>query len=465
MKKLLILLIILSIILSPNLLVGSKSFADDGDYAWVLVDRQDYPRREGVVSDISIRFEGNTAEYHYSVPYGLGKYATPDYDNPVDIHAIYTWENPPEVIKADEEIYVPIEQNLISNKQGNTYASFAPNMSLDMANVDLGYGTAIGVSSEMVFSDGSTTKTHLAGPGYGFAPQAQTSYDGHFKLTFRGKSYEGDKMGLMISVSSGNIDDAIGSKYIYEWKKVEVTSKPNAKPMENATNGAEAFESGARVMWEAYSNALGYRLFRSTSQNQLGISVTDFYITSTSYADVNVEPSTTYYYTVKPVLAEARPFDGIDEKLGNTISSFVVTTGSEVYRPGVFKHFILLRLDSPYMSVDGIEMEVDEGRETSPILINGRSMVPIRSIVEVMGGDIKWDGDSQKITMAARDNKIEMWINKKDIMVNGKKEAMDVAPVIQNSRTFLPIRFVGENLRCKVDWINSTKEIVIVYED
>lgn len=42
---------------------------------------------------------------------------------------------------------------------------------------------------------------------------------------------------------------------------------------------------------------------------------------------------------------------------------------------------------------------------------------------------------------------------------------MDVAPVIKNGRTFVPVRFAAENLNCKVDWINSTKEAIIVYEE
>ncbi|HHU85479.1 MAG TPA: copper amine oxidase N-terminal domain-containing protein [Peptococcaceae bacterium] len=56
-------------------------------------------------------------------------------------------------------------------------------------------------------------------------------------------------------------------------------------------------------------------------------------------------------------------------------------------------------------------------------------------------------------------------LNKNDIKINGAATKMDVAPISQNSRTFVPIRFAAENLNCKVDWINSTKEAVIVYED
>ena len=96
----------------------------------------------------------------------------------------------------------------------------------------------------------------------------------------------------------------------------------------------------------------------------------------------------TSIYTVKPVLAEAKPFDGIEEKLGPTIATFIVTTGNQTYKPGSFKHFILLKLGSPYMSVDGVNQEIDPGRGTQPLIISGRTMVPIRAVVEAMGGTV-----------------------------------------------------------------------------
>jgi len=243
----------------------------------------------------------------------------------------------------------------------------------------------------------------------------------------------------------------------------EVPETPAAETP--ATGGsAETFESGSRIMWQP-ANGLGYRLFRSASSSSLGISVTDFYITSTSYADVNVEPNITYYYTVKPVIAEARPLEGIDEKLGAAIATFTVKTGDQIYKPGSFKHFIMLKLDSSNMSVDGVNQEVDPGRGTAPITISGRTMVPIRAVVEAMGGTVEWDGATQKVTLKARGNIVEMWMGKTDIKINGASKKMDVAPASKNGRTFVPVRFAAENLNCKVDWINSTKEAVIVYEE
>ncbi len=245
---------------------------------------------------------------------------------------------------------------------------------------------------------------------------------------------------------------------------VAVTVPVTVTAITPTQNSGDAFESGSRIMWQPASG-LGYRLFRSTSQGTVGISVTDFHITSTSYADVNVEPNTTYYYTVKPVLAEAKPSEGIEEKLGDAIATFTVKTGNAIYKPGNFKHFILLKLNSPTLSLDGVGQEVDPGRGTAPITISGRTMVPIRAVVEAMGGTVAWDPTTQKITLKARGNTVEMWMGKRDIMINGASNKMDVAPVSKNGRTFVPVRFAAENLNTKVDWINSTKEIVIVYED
>lgn len=291
----------------------------------------------------------------------------------------------------------------------------------------------------------------------------------HGKATFTSKKWPKGKIGDTITCQV-HLGDGFKYSYIYEWKETAPVAPvapvaPTPAPVAPTPgNNAEAFEYGSRIMWYPASG-LGYRLFRSTSPSELGISVTDFYITSTSYADVNVEPDTTYYYTVKPVLAEARPYEGIDEKLGPTIATFTIKTGNKILNPGSFKHFIMLKLESPNMSVDGINQEVDPGRGTMPLVIAGRTMVPIRAVVEAMGGTVGWEAATQKITLSARGNIVEMWLGKKDIKINGVTQSMDIAPISKNDRTFVPVRFAAENLNCKVDWINSTKEAIIVYEE
>lgn len=56
-----------------------------------------------------------------------------------------------------------------------------------------------------------------------------------------------------------------------------------------------------------------------------------------------------------------------------------------------------------------------------------------------------------------------MWVDKTEITVNGVRRQMDVPPVVQNGRTYVPLRFAAENLNAEIGWINSTREAVITY--
>ena len=352
-----------------------------------------------------------------------------------------TWDSPPEYLPAGQKVGFNVEAETLESQ---LWSPSGVSATFDIVGIPT--GVTVG-SISFVSEDG---EKNIVDKKVYFESEAPIP-----------AGSPGDKKSIYLRLGEG-----YGYTYTYEWREEAPPAAPApTTPAGISETNAEAFESGARIMWNPVSNCLGYRLYRSTSPDELGISVTDFYITSTSYADVNVEPNTTYYYTVKPVLAEAKPFEGIDEKLGDPIATFTVTTGSQIYKPGSFKHFILLKLDSPYMSVDGVQKEVDPGRGTAPVTISGRTMVPIRAIVEAMGGTADWDNATNKITLNARGNIVEMWLGKTDIKVNGASKKMDVVPVLKNERTFVPIRFAAENLNCKVDWINSTQEAVIVYEE
>lgn len=130
---------------------------------------------------------------------------------------------------------------------------------------------------------------------------------------------------------------------------------------------------------------------------------------------------------------------------------------------GLGKNKMVLQIGNPTMEVNGKKQEVDPGRGTTPVILNDRAFLPIRSVIEAMGGTVGWDAELKKITIEARGNKIEMWLNSNTISVNGQYKKIDVAPTIINDRTVVPVRFVAENLGCEVDWDATTKMITIKY--
>ncbi len=120
------------------------------------------------------------------------------------------------------------------------------------------------------------------------------------------------------------------------------------------------------------------------------------------------------------------------------------------------------------MTVNGVSQEIDPGRATKPVIKNNRTLVPIRAIVEALGGIIEWDGTERKVTVSLSSTTIELWIGKPTAKVNGVDTPIDsdnskVVPEIINSRTMLPLRFVTENLGCDVQWDATTKTVTITY--
>ncbi len=106
--------------------------------------------------------------------------------------------------------------------------------------------------------------------------------------------------------------------------------------------------------------------------------------------------------------------------------------------------------------------------DVAPIIIEGRTLLPIRWIAEPLGAEVLWDGNEKRVTVILGQTIIELWIGNKIAKVNGKDSQIDpnnpnVTPIILNGRTMLPVRFVAENLGCSVEWDSKTKTITITY--
>jgi hypothetical protein len=255
--------------------------------------------------------------------------------------------------------------------------------------------------------------------------------------------------------------------FICEW---DTSPTPPPSGDQIADFEGESVSVGSILRWKHRLGGVGYRVFRSESKNTEGVSINEFYITTNVFVDVNVRQSTTYYYTVRQVISEAKPQEGKREELGPVTSQVTVTTPSTLVggnltppSPNAVKSYILMTIDDPNMNINGTSKEIDPGRGTAPLIQHGRTMVPIRAIVEGMGGNVGWQDSNQEITLDYGQRNVRMWLNRSDISANGSSGTMDVVPVSINSRTMVPIRFAAENLGCDVDWLSSTRQVVIVY--
>ena len=160
--------------------------------------------------------------------------------------------------------------------------------------------------------------------------------------------------------------------------------------------------------------------------------------------------------------------DGISK---GSISSYTFTnvtanhTIEATFEKEITQTTIVLQIGNSTFTVNGVQNTLD----SPPIIKNSRTLLPIRAIIESLGGTVLWDATERKVTVSLGSITIELWIGKPTAKVYGIDTPIDatnpkVVPEIINSRTMLPLRFVTENLGCDVEWDGTTKTITITYQ-
>ena len=125
---------------------------------------------------------------------------------------------------------------------------------------------------------------------------------------------------------------------------------------------------------------------------------------------------------------------------------------------------LVLQVGSPTMKAGSASVALD----APPVIIQGRTLVPIRAVVEALGGTAAWDAPTQTVTIGLQGTVLKLVIGKSSALVNGTPTPIDpanakVVPQIISSRTMLPLRFVAESLGADVQWEASTQTITVTF--
>jgi len=102
--------------------------------------------------------------------------------------------------------------------------------------------------------------------------------------------------------------------------------------------------------------------------------------------------------------------------------------------------------------------------DTPPILQNNRTFVPIRYIAESFGAKVNWNEQAQRVTIDSGNTHIVLHIGNRIAQKNGTDIELDVAPFLKNDRTYVPLRFISEALGHYVDW-DATEQAVYIDTD
>ena len=90
--------------------------------------------------------------------------------------------------------------------------------------------------------------------------------------------------------------------------------------------------------------------------------------------------------------------------------------------------------------------------DQQPIILNDRTLVPVRAIFEALGANVVWDDSSQTVISNKNEIEIKLTIGSNVMTINGKEKVLDVSPQIISGRTLIPVRAIAESFDVDVDY-------------
>lgn len=229
---------------------------------------------------------------------------------------------------------------------------------------------------------------------------------------------------------------------------------------------------GARLEWDGPSDGGPYTVTRRDEKHFPGEVISMEDISDNCFVDEGLKSGGVYTYTVSA-----------GGKTSNPIVIDLSGLPPLEYAGSKYNRVIVLKIGDPYMysaenkqsALEGSELKrtraIDKNdRSVAPVIINERTMIPVATLVDEMGGSASWDGDKRVVTIrlldriTMLDNTLEIPIGVKTVYFNGEGRKFDTPAQIKYGRTLVPIRLL-ELLGCDVEWVDDSQSVVICYWD
>ncbi len=122
----------------------------------------------------------------------------------------------------------------------------------------------------------------------------------------------------------------------------------------------------------------------------------------------------------------------------------------------------VLKIGSEEIKVHKNEKDYSVMCDVAPFIYKGSTMIPLRGLLEQMGSEVNWIDYNQKIEVITDRRDLMVFSIEDDrVYINDIRFNAPVAPMIADGRTFIPLRFLSENMGYNVKWNGETQEITI----
>ncbi|WP_127581193.1 stalk domain-containing protein [Paenibacillus koleovorans] len=164
----------------------------------------------------------------------------------------------------------------------------------------------------------------------------------------------------------------------------------------------------------------------------------------------------TYPITLKRVYV-ANPLNGQDERAAKgevLFDDIAFQYANPITTP---RNYVKLKINEKSLTVNQSTIVLDQ----APVIYKDNTVVPVRFVVEAMGGQLTWNDQERKVTILKDDHYAEMWLDNPNLIMDGTVVTAEVAPLLMNERTMVPLRLLSEKMGWKVGWDAATYSVTL----
>lgn len=112
---------------------------------------------------------------------------------------------------------------------------------------------------------------------------------------------------------------------------------------------------------------------------------------------------------------------------------------------------------APKVFCDGNELKPD----VPPVIKEGRTLIPVRALTEALGATVEWNEKERTVLVTKGDVRIQIQVDNRVAFVNGERVELDVPAQNICNRVFVPLRFLSQALKAKVDYYPEGQVVVV----